>query len=65
MPAGAGVDICSVGEGGPGRLSPATGIDGPCLAALRPLHPVDSRCPPLLPAFLGVRVRLAIAGQAI
>src|SRR3546814_1561450 len=25
-------------------------------ASLRPLHPVDSRCPPLSPAFLGVRV---------
>ncbi|TAJ26791.1 MAG: hypothetical protein EPO59_23890 [Bosea sp. (in: a-proteobacteria)] len=47
---------------------PRNGIDGPCLATLRPLHPVDSRCPPLPPAFLGVRVPadgMAIAGQAI
>jgi len=38
------------------------------LRSLRPLHPVDSRCPPLSPAFLGVRVPadgMAIAGQAI
>lgn len=36
---------------------PSNGNRRPCLAALRPHHPVDSRFPPLLPAFLGVRVR--------
>jgi len=39
VPACAGVDVCLKGEGGPGRLSPATGLDGAvprCAAAAPP-----------------------------
>ena len=68
VPACAGVDVRSRGRGGPGRLSPNGIRRGRASLRCGRTTPIESRCPPLSPAFLGVRVPadgMAIAGQAI
>ena len=68
VPAFAGVSFVCVGKAVP-AASPCNGIRrGRASLRCGRSTPIESRCPPLSPAFLGVRVPadgMAIAGQAI